>query len=127
MFPGMSMRWWPFVCVLPLLALPAAAQTLSDQAYQDDERPHGHHDRHMSDDGLSLGHKHARHAHCRCDARLTGRVAAPVLVPSVVQAPLPLGPAPTGFWYRCDMPPGYYPAVTQCSTPWREVAAQPVQ
>lgn len=123
--------WWLFVCILPLLATPAAARTLSGQAYQDNERPQGHHGRHGSDGSLSLSRKHGRHAQCGCDTQPTGRLAAAVFAPNAVQARLPLGPAqigpaPTGFWYRCDSPSGYYPAVTRCSTPWREVAAQPV-
>ncbi|WP_369337600.1 hypothetical protein [Comamonas guangdongensis] len=30
-----------------------------------------------------------------------------------------LAPQPA-FSYYCDDPPGYYPAVQQCSTPWHE-------
>ncbi|MBS0392954.1 MAG: hypothetical protein JSR23_17710 [Proteobacteria bacterium] len=52
--------------------------------------------------------------------------AAPVYYPAQ-QAPLEpytageagLAPQPT-FSYYCDDPPGYYPAVPQCSTPWHE-------
>jgi hypothetical protein len=35
------------------------------------------------------------------------------------------GPAPTGFWYRCDMPAGYYPYVPDCQRPWRVVPSAP--
>lgn len=29
--------------------------------------------------------------------------------------------APQPLWYFCDRPQGYYPAVTQCSMPWRTI------
>lgn len=30
---------------------------------------------------------------------------------------------PAQFWYWCDNPSGYYPSVTTCHGPWREIAA----
>jgi hypothetical protein len=35
------------------------------------------------------------------------------------------GPAPAGFWYRCDVPSGYYPYIPSCQTPWRIVPSSP--
>ncbi len=53
----------------------------------------------------------------------------PTYVPPaiIVQQPPPvhIGPPPTQFWYFCDNPQGYYPYVTACSGPWREVPATP--
>jgi hypothetical protein len=51
----------------------------------------------------------------------------PIIPPAVVLAPgVPLygppGPAPTGFWYLCGAPTGYYPMVQACRMPWRRVA-----
>lgn len=43
----------------------------------------------------------------------------------VVADPSRLGPAPTGFWYRCDAPSGYFPYITKCRGPWRLVPAGP--
>lgn len=34
--------------------------------------------------------------------------------------PAVVSPAPT-LWYFCDRPQGYYPAIRECSTPWRTV------
>ncbi len=39
--------------------------------------------------------------------------------------PSRLGPAPGGFWYRCDSPAGYYPYIPACQTPWRLVPSMP--
>jgi hypothetical protein len=39
--------------------------------------------------------------------------------------PFRLGPAPTGFWYRCDAPAGYYPYIPACGIPWRIVPSTP--
>jgi hypothetical protein len=36
-------------------------------------------------------------------------------------APDRIGPAPAGFWYRCDAPPGIYPYIRVCATAWRLV------
>ncbi len=53
----------------------------------------------------------------------------PVYVPPTVYvAPpvyvVPQGPAPAQSWYYCDNPAGYYPHVSSCSGPWRQVPAQ---
>jgi len=49
--------------------------------------------------------------------------------PVVVEAPPPppqaLAPPPPGYWYYCDNPPGYYPYIGSCATPFRTVPAQP--
>lgn len=50
--------------------------------------------------------------------------AAPIYYPAQPLVPYAadvsgLTPQPT-FSYYCDDPPGYYPAVPQCSTPWHE-------
>jgi hypothetical protein len=42
-----------------------------------------------------------------------------------VDAPQDPGPPPQGIWYYCDNPPGYYPYITNCATPFRPVPAQP--
>jgi len=47
-----------------------------------------------------------------------GAVAGPPVAPQPV-AP----PAPAQYYY-CDNPPGYYPYVSTCPTPWRAVPAQ---
>jgi hypothetical protein len=48
----------------------------------------------------------------------------PVYETPVYQAPAPIAPqAPT--WYYCDNPPGYYPNVQSCPSPWRQVPAVP--
>jgi hypothetical protein len=35
------------------------------------------------------------------------------------------GPAPTGQYWYCDDPAGYYPHVTQCSAAWRAITTAP--
>lgn len=32
---------------------------------------------------------------------------------------------PSGYWYYCNNPPGYYPYVTDCPTGWRQVDPTP--
>jgi len=47
--------------------------------------------------------------------------AAPASTPS---APPPApAPAAEQYWYYCTNPPGYYPTVAQCETPWQRVPA----
>lgn len=43
--------------------------------------------------------------------------AAPGAPPAAAAPPAP------SLYYYCDNPPGYYPYVTQCPTPWRTVPA----
>jgi hypothetical protein len=53
----------------------------------------------------------------------------PPPAPVIVQAPAPPPPpAPAGapapqFWYYCDAAQAYYPYVSNCPGPWRQVAA----
>ncbi|HXE23074.1 MAG TPA: hypothetical protein VN617_12180 [Rhodoferax sp.] len=53
-----------------------------------------------------------------------------VVVPGVVtappaeQAPTPIAPPPQ-FWYYCDNPRGYFPAVQNCNTQFRQVNEPP--
>ncbi|MCC7276168.1 MAG: hypothetical protein IT561_26110 [Alphaproteobacteria bacterium] len=44
--------------------------------------------------------------------------------PAPIIAPPP-GPPPAQTWYACDDPQGYYPYVTQCNVPWRQVPVTP--
>lgn len=48
-------------------------------------------------------------------------VAAPAVAAPVVAAPLAVAAAPK-FYYYCDSPAGYYPAVQNCPTHFRQVA-----
>jgi hypothetical protein len=52
--------------------------------------------------------------------------AVPVSPPAVVVAPPPPpagGLPPAQFWYFCDSSHAYYPYVSSCNGPWREVPA----
>lgn len=51
------------------------------------------------------------------------RAWAPPVVVVPVQPPATLGRPPAEFVYWCDDPRGYYPNVTTCHGPWREVSA----
>ena len=64
-------------------------------------------------DGFDYGYRRqaASHGHRKMPRRVTD--------------PYRLGPAPTGFWYRCDASSGYYPYVLTCPIPWRMVPATP--
>jgi hypothetical protein len=127
---------WLFVGVLSFPAPPAAGRDAAERSDDYGETRH-----HTSE------HHHSRHTRSGRDARdkdfLLGGVAygqPPASVwhavpppgygyaPNVVvrAAPLP-GPAPAGFWYQCDNPPGYYPYVAHCQTQWREVPARPTR
>ncbi len=48
-----------------------------------------------------------------------------VVAPVTPVVPVAPAPPPSQFWYYCDNPPGYYPYVAQCATPWRPVPAEP--
>jgi hypothetical protein len=37
--------------------------------------------------------------------------------------PPTIAPPPPAMYYYCDYPPGYYPYVAACPTPWRQVPA----
>ena len=51
------------------------------------------------------------------------RAWAPPVVVVPVQPPATIGRPPAEFVYWCDDPRGYYPNVTTCHGPWREVSA----
>ena len=56
-------------------------------------------------------------------------VAVPVqpmvqVMPAPMPAPTAPLPPPPKFLYYCDNPPGYYPAVANCNTDFRQVPAQ---
>jgi hypothetical protein len=89
------MRFFWF-CVIVLMATPAMAR---GDGYSGDERE-------------PLLHSHGQHHRGR---KLSRRIVEPFLQ----------GPAPTGFWYRCDAPAGYYPYIPTCQTPWRIVPSTP--
>ena len=42
----------------------------------------------------------------------------------VMQSPVPIAPPPQ-FWYYCDNPRGYFPAVQNCNTQFRQVDNPP--
>ncbi len=107
-------RFRPFTrpLMLSLLAaLLAATLVRPAWAWSDQMDPHGPRPEHNND--------RWRHDHPKG-----------LLFPPIVIAPLggpPPVPAPTGLWYRCDNPPGYYPLVGACRTRWRATAARPVR
>lgn len=41
------------------------------------------------------------------------------------EAEMPDSSPPMAYWYYCDNPPGYYPYIPNCWTPWRAVPATP--
>ena len=94
-------RWC--LCALALVAAPVPGQTSAradSMNYSSDElRWH-------------------KQPHMRGQNRAARRHAGPV-------EPARIGPAPTGFWYRCETPAGYYPYVPRCQTPWRIVPSAP--
>jgi hypothetical protein len=89
------MRWFWF-CFVALLAVPALAR--NDDYSGDGREPR----------------LHSRGMHHR-GGKLSRQIVQPYLQ----------GPAPTGFWYRCDLPAGYYPYIPTCQTPWRIVPSTP--
>jgi len=113
---GLTDMWRCGFCLVALLAAPALAQTLpnddSDSALSPQHRTVGHH---------SLGHRAAGY---RTEGRRRVR-RGPGSLSSLAMEPSHLGPAPMGFWYRCDSPSGYYPYIPVCRTPWRIVPSVP--
>ncbi|MEA2729098.1 MAG: hypothetical protein QOF70_3573 [Acetobacteraceae bacterium] len=106
---GLMFMWrfgmWRFgFCVVALVAAPALAQTL--QYDEDNSLP-----RHRSE-WAGSGRHHSGRRHPR--SLSSGDIE-----------PFRLGPAPTGFWYRCDAPAGYYPYIPACGIPWRIVPSTP--
>jgi hypothetical protein len=110
------MRWF-LVCLVALLATPALARS---DYYVGDGRDSGSYarDRHQSgysrDDREPGFHGHAKHHRGR-------ELSRQMLEPSRQ------GPAPVGFWYRCNTPAGYYPYIPTCQTPWQLVPATPLR
>jgi hypothetical protein len=49
----------------------------------------------------------------------------PVVVTQAPPPPAPTGAPPAASWYYCDNPQGYYPYVSSCGGPWRQVPALP--
>lgn len=46
--------------------------------------------------------------------------------PALAGLPMPPpGAGGAGLWYECASPPGYYPYVTVCRTPWRAIPRHP--
>ena len=89
---------WRFgVCALALMATPALAHTLQ-----------------YASDDLRQPRREHLHSQYGKPHRPKGTIE-----------PSRQGPAPTGFWYRCDLPAGYYPYVPNCRTPWQIVPSAP--
>jgi hypothetical protein len=102
---GLTGMWRLGFCVVALMAGTASAQTLR---YDDDRSLPRYR---SSLDRTDRPHRHAR--------RHPRGLAAGNIEPSR------LGPAPAGFWYRCDSPAGFYPYIPACGTPWRIVSSTP--
>ncbi|HWT78792.1 MAG TPA: hypothetical protein VN203_10035 [Candidatus Acidoferrum sp.] len=51
--------------------------------------------------------------------------APPVVVQSSPPTYIQQAPAPPAYWYYCQNPQGYYPAVPQCPGGWMTVVPQP--
>jgi hypothetical protein len=53
-------------------------------------------------------------------------VTVPVAPPVYIQqAPQVIQQNPSGFWYYCDNPQGYYPYIKQCPSGWQQVEPTP--
>lgn len=48
----------------------------------------------------------------------------PVIVPSAPSTYIQQAPAPPAYWYYCQNPAGYYPAVQTCPGGWMTVVPQ---
>jgi hypothetical protein len=102
---GAGSMWRFWFCVVALVAAPALAQTPRDS----DDRSFS---RHRSEFGA---HRDGYHR---------PRPGAGALSSLSIE-PYRQGPAPAGFWYRCDAPPGNYPYIPSCRMPWRIVPSGP--
>ncbi|MFT3802207.1 MAG: hypothetical protein QM766_13430 [Burkholderiaceae bacterium] len=51
----------------------------------------------------------------------------PVYVEQTPQSAAPVPANPSGYWYYCAKPAGYYPTVKECSSAWQRVAPLPAQ
>jgi hypothetical protein len=101
-------------CIVALLTTPALAQSERDSG-----DGYGRRSRGEFPDSRSRGEDH--------EPRLRGhsRHHRNSLLSQRIVQPSRQGPAPTGFWYRCDAPAGYYPYILTCQTPWRIVPSTP--
>jgi len=107
---GLTDMWRCGFFVVVLLAAPALAQT---SQYDDGlQSP-----RHRAAGHRAAGHRTAGHS---TEGHRRGRHEPGGLLSQAIE-PSRLGPAPTGFWYHCDSPAGYYPYIPTCRTPWRFV------
>lgn len=53
-------------------------------------------------------------------------VTVPVAPPVYIQQAPPASPQyPSGYWYYCHNPQGYYPYVSECPTGWQPVSPTP--
>ncbi|MGZ4969557.1 MAG: hypothetical protein ACXV8O_06660 [Methylobacter sp.] len=55
-------------------------------------------------------------------------ITVPVTPPIYIQQPSPPAPAPqnpSGYWYYCTHPEGYYPYIKQCPKGWQQVEPIP--
>lgn len=53
-------------------------------------------------------------------------VAVPVTPPVYIQQPPPvIQQYPSGYWYYCNDPEGYYPYIDQCPSGWQQVEPTP--
>jgi hypothetical protein len=110
------MRCFWFCIVAPLITASVATPALAQRDY-DRYEPRGRGDGYQArqrGDGQEPRMKSHGQRHHR-GGMLAQRLADPSRQ----------GPAPIGFWYRCDAPAGYYPYILTCQTPWRTVPSAP--
>jgi hypothetical protein len=116
--------WRLVFCVVALLAAPALAQTLR---YDDDDMSQSHRAAGHRRIGKNGGGKHAwgSDAHGGHERGPRHQRRHPKGLSARAIDPARFGPAPAGFWYRCDAPAGYYPYILSCRTAWRFVPSVP--
>ncbi len=104
------LMWRLCVCIIALSAGPTHARSTG---YDDDSEPRQLSESrdHSETRGFHEGHGHKQHHRHGLTSQLTD--------------PSRIGPAPAGYWYRCDEPAGYYPYISACQTPWRTVPSTP--
>lgn len=53
-------------------------------------------------------------------------ITIPATPPTYIQqSPQPTQQNPSGYWYYCNNPKGYYPYIKQCAENWQEVEPIP--
>ena len=120
-----TLEWGSLIVVAWLAMIPAAqGQWLGDPFY---DRPG--YDR----QGYDRQGRYQDYPRRGCCAEPRPYYVPPVVAPYRAYPPpvvtVPRNPGvtysvpPAQFWYWCDNPSGYYPSVTTCHGPWREVAA----